>query len=347
MSDIRQIIYAPNVHQGGGKVLLLQLIDNLKNKNSVFYIVDSRLNIPNKWLIKGEILTVKPSLLSRFFVELSLSKRMGLGMEVLCMGSLPPLFITKIKVTVYVHNRYLVNNESLKNFSFKDSCRIISERLWLKYTTRKVNKYLVQTKGMANLLENTLGRGAEILPFFDFSSMTSRKISDGIFVKKFDFLYVASGEPHKNHQQLILAWIRLSKLNVLPRLCLTLSKDKSPELVKWIQINIKQYNLNIEILGNLSHKDTASLYRKTKALIYPSKIEAFGLPLIEASFLGLPILSSNLSYVYDVVNPSMTFNPDSFESIASAVETFAYQKSSIRIKIITPQKFLLNVFRSL
>ena len=57
------------------------------------------------------------------------------------------------------------------------------------------------------------------------------------------------------------------------------------------------------------------IYSIADFLIFPSLNESLGLPLIEASFYKLPIIASNLDYVYEVCNPNITFNPLSEEDI--------------------------------
>lgn len=344
MSHIKRVIYAPNVHQGGGKTLLLPLLINLENRDDVLFVLDKRLMLPSGWKPKGELVTVKPSFFSRLSIELCLRKRFKPENQLLCMGNLPPLLTRNAKLTVFVQNYYLVTKESLEGFSLFIRTRIRFERWYLRYTASNVNRYIVQTETMARLLKNTLNRVADVLPFIDLIPVNSTKGICSKTEKQFDFLYVASGEPHKNHKQLLLAWIDLAKLNYFPRLCLTVDKNHFSELCEWIDACVRQHHLNVEVVSNLSPEEVQMLYKKSKALIYPSKFESFGLPLIEAVSMGLPILASNLSYVYDVINPSMVFDPNSSESIALSVMNFLNHNASFSVKFYTSQEFLNEVF---
>ena len=56
--------------------------------------------------------------------------------------------------------------------------------------------------------------------------------------------------------------------------------------------------------------------------IYPSTLESFGLPLLEARAAGLPIITGELDYVRDIVDPDETFDPNSPLSMARAVKRF-------------------------
>ena len=61
---------------------------------------------------------------------------------------------------------------------------------------------------------------------------------------------------------------------------------------------------------------------RSKALIFPSLAESFGLPLVEAQEFNKPILASELDFVRDVCSPVDTFDPKSSLSIARAVKRF-------------------------
>ena len=65
----------------------------------------------------------------------------------------------------------------------------------------------------------------------------------------------------------------------------------------------------LKILALKNIKAFCTLLKNYDALIFPSYIESFGLPLLEASENKIPIIAPELDYVRDVCNPSETFNP--------------------------------------
>jgi glycosyltransferase involved in cell wall biosynthesis len=136
------------------------------------------------------------------------------------------------------------------------------------------------------------------------------------------FLYVASGEPHKNHRNLMEAWALLAMEGIRPGLYLTLDKNRFSDLCGWIEDKINNFDLNVTNLGSISAQDLERIYKESLALIYPSDFESLGLPLIEARCAGLPILASERDYVRDAVDPEATFDPGSPVSIARAVKRF-------------------------
>ena len=108
------IIHASNVHEGGGRTLLLPLLKKAKDRYSVTAFLDKRLSVSEDTIEGINKVFVKPTLLSRLIVEYKLYKLANKNDTVLCFGSLPPVFKLKSKVALYIQNRYLVNNKSLE-----------------------------------------------------------------------------------------------------------------------------------------------------------------------------------------------------------------------------------------
>lgn len=65
---------------------------------------------------------------------------------------------------------------------------------------------------------------------------------------------------------------------------------------------VKNQNLvrNVLFLGHIPIEDISKIYCGSDALIYPSLYEGFGLPVIEAFALDVPVLTSNLGSLKEV-----------------------------------------------
>jgi len=318
-------IHAVNVHQGGGRKLLEGLLGAIENDAHEYILtLDERMPLPMKQLSNVSIRCIKPSLFQRLMAEVWLWRNARHGDFVLCFGNLPPLFRLKAFTSVFLQNRYLIERVGLNGFSVWIRLRIIAERFWLRYAELHANEYLVQTPTMQNIL-SSMCRGrvvVKVLPFAAAPVSAAILAHGGARPTADGFVYVASGEPHKNHQQLIEAWCLLANQNIFPRLLLTLDKNMFPELCQWIDDKTKVHKLSIENLGILSSEAMFEVYAKSEALIYPSTFESLGLPLIEAQQAGLPIVASELDFVRDLVEPVQTFNPASAISISKAVKRF-------------------------
>ncbi|MDP3372032.1 MAG: glycosyltransferase [Candidatus Paracaedibacteraceae bacterium] len=320
----RLFVHATNVHQGGGHSLLSSILNSLPKGMQTVCTLDERMRLPEGMAQDVQIKRVAPKLAQRFLAERWLADNVAAEDVVLCFGNLPPLFKLRGHTVVFVQNRYLIDDVKLSGFPLKTRLRLAVERLWLSAKMGNADEFVVQTPSMKNLLElRTKGRiPVGILPFMANHEKYVRSIQMPELQDGCEFIYVASGEPHKNHRQLMEAWCLLAKEGINPMLTLTLDKERFPDLCGWIEQMVERCRLNIVNLGNLPHEQVKKLYAQAGALVYPSVFESFGLPLIEARQAGLPILASELDYVRDVVDPEQTFDPESAVSIARAVKRF-------------------------
>lgn len=322
----RVFIHATNVHQGGGRSLLGALLKALHGKAEFVWCLDNRMTIPMDMPHNVRVKRVKPSIARRLDAERWLAQNVAPDDMVLCFGNLPPLFKLHGHTAVFVQNRYLIDDGKLNELPLRVRWRLAVERLWLTRKMSNADEFIVQTPSMKRLLEKKT-RGAvpvRVLPFSAEPSGYARSLPQ---VKaqnenNYDFVYVASGEPHKNHRRLVEAWGLLAEEGLFPSLCLTLDEARFAGLCRAIEVMRQQYGLKLKNASELSHQDILALYGKAGAAIYPSTLESFGLPLIEARQAGLPVLAPELDYVRDVLDPEQTFDPESSTSIARAVKRF-------------------------
>ncbi len=323
-------VQAMNVHQGGGLALLLPLLKSIPSELSVVAFIDQRIAHELKLSSNIEIRAVKPTVVARLSAEYWLFKQVKTADRVLCFGNLPPLFPLKGEVLVFLQNRYLVDSISLEGFPLKTRLRLSAERFWLTACAHHVNQFIVQTASMKRLLCSKLACDEAVAHIWPFTLLTSKQsptdqekpVNKVEPVKHFSFIYAASGDPHKNHRRLIEAWVLLAEEDLRFHLCVTVDHGRHSDLCKQMEEYAKQYQLNFINVGFLSHADLLEKYQSFDALIYPSLMESYGLPLIEAQQRGLKIIAAELDYVRDVANPEETFDPASAISIARAVKRF-------------------------
>ena len=304
--------------------LLLALLGAIGEDFGGRLISDERVQLPKGFPRNLTVYRVRSSIWGRLRSEWYLRKWAGTEDTVLCFGNLPPLFRLRGKVLLFLQNRYLVEPRSLKGFLFFQRLRITLERLWFRWGKRNVTRFIVQTPSMQRSVQQNLSMPSTVLPFSKEPKGYTRAIAppSGRSKAGQSFLYVASGEPHKNHHTLVEAWTLLAKEDIRPGLCVTLDKTRFPDLCDWIEDKVKVMGLKVVNVGNIFSQDLERVYRECFALIYPSDFESLGLPLIEARCAGLPILAAERDYVRDVVDPDETFDPGSPVSIARAVKRF-------------------------
>ena len=72
--------------------------------------------------------------------------------------------------------------------------------------------------------------------------------------------------------------------------------------------------------GALAAEDLDEVYRGAAAFLYPSLLEGFGLPVLEAMARGVPVVTSNVSSLPEVAgDAALLVEPTSEDAIAAAI----------------------------
>jgi glycosyltransferase involved in cell wall biosynthesis len=302
------------IHQGGGKTILNILISNILDNNldDYFFIIDKRYsdNLLKK-IPKEKFSILSSSELTRRNFYLKNYKNFN---TFFCLANVPPpIYINNKKVIIYFQNELLLNSNP---FHLK------SLILWIKrqyISSLKLSNYkwVVQTNLMKVKLAGSLKISRNFIKIFPI--FPKLKNANKLNKSTQKFIYVASGEDHKNHQRLINAMDAASnRLNRPLHLYLTLTENKFKSLVKKNYRNDSR--LVIKNLGVLEQYMLYEKYSELGYLIYPSLNESFGLPLIEAAQLDLVIIASDLPYVNEIISNYYSFNPLDINDISLNIE---------------------------
>jgi glycosyltransferase involved in cell wall biosynthesis len=148
------------------------------------------------------------------------------------------------------------------------------------------------------------------------------------------FFYPAVTWPHKNHE-VILRAIHLLKreAGVDAQLVLT---GKPTNFRANLHSLARELGISAQIhyLGFLSPTELQAIYSSAVAMIYPSKFEGFGLPILEAFQAQLPVLSSNATTLPEVARDgAVFFDPDSPREL-SALMMAVLEKPELREDLI-------------
>ena len=315
-------IYAPTTSEGGGKAIIELMIDFLASKK-IILICNKHLGIheSNNLNIK----TIPKNFTSRILMEFWLKNNVNKSDILICMSNLPPFFKIKGKVYVYLQNMFILKR-SLSFMTLFHYVKYTILNQMFRFYINNVSTIVVQNDYVSDGCIKVFGKNINIsvLPvFLNQKFYKSYKISKISKISKiYDFVYPASGLLHKNHERLIEAWVKLAKMNIYPSLCLTLDKKNDHKILKLINRAKKKYSVKIYNAGFIQRFEIMNLYKKSKALIFPSLIESCGLPLIEAKTFGLNIIASDLDYVKISAIPDESFNPYSSTSIVECILRF-------------------------
>lgn len=294
-------------------------------KDTVVVYVDERFPFSTELPENLRIHKVRTSLISRLQADMELSRRLTAQDIALYFGNLPPVRKSAGKTAVFIQNRYLVSYANLSGFPLRARARIWLERIWLRLFSGNASLFVVQTSSMRTALSQTCGIPGERILVAPFVGQNHSAKNPGKPAKagrktgkQMNFIYPASGESHKNHDRLIDAWCLLAAEGIIPRLFLTVGEARYAELAA----RGAHAQVDLVNLGAIQREELMNRLEQVDALVFPSGLESFGLPLIEARQAGLPIIAAELDYVRDVVAPDQTFDPSSALSVARAVKRF-------------------------
>lgn len=144
--------------------------------------------------------------------------------------------------------------------------------------------------------------------------------------------YPANFWQHKNHEMLMMAF-NIFKRNDTSGLKLVFTGSDS------LRKNfLSKYNLNEDIifLDYLNQLNKDAIFNSCKGLIFPSLYEGFGMPIVEASMLDVPIALSNIEAHKEIgsgIDNLEFFNPYDLKSIVEAFEFLRDAKRKKRKKI--------------
>lgn len=137
------------------------------------------------------------------------------------------------------------------------------------------------------------------------------------------YLMVSTIEPRKNHAYLLDAFELLWQKGSPACLCIIGKVGwKCDALIERIASH-PELNQRLFMFNELDDAGLEYAYNHSRALVFPSYVEGFGLPLVEAMQRGLPAMASAIPVFEEIGGDFMAyFKLDQPASLAALVETF-------------------------
>lgn len=134
-------------------------------------------------------------------------------------------------------------------------------------------------------------------------------------------LYVGNIKPHKNLERLIEAFRELRQETAFESLTLVIIGDEISRYQGLRRaVHTHKLHKHVRFLGFVAPATLAVLYRLAGVFVFPSLYEGFGLPPLEAMYVGTPVVTSNVSSLPEVVgDAAVLVDPYSTASIAEGM----------------------------
>ena len=135
------------------------------------------------------------------------------------------------------------------------------------------------------------------------------------------FLTVGSDNPAKNQQRLLQAFTQLGSSAQDLRLVVVGGGNPEVFSAEKTVAGARPGSDHIVWAGSLADRDLAALYLHAEALVFPSLYEGFGLPPLEAMWLGCPVAVSRAASMPEVCGDAVLyFDPLSVPDMAQAMQ---------------------------
>ena len=134
-------------------------------------------------------------------------------------------------------------------------------------------------------------------------------------------LFVSALKPYKNADKAVRALAHLNRGLSSPRDLLVVGSDRGGIQADLAELAIKEGVADrVHFTGPVPHNKLDALYSGADALVFPSRIESFGLPVLEAMACGTPVVASNRSAVPEIAgDAALAVDPDDVSALANAL----------------------------
>lgn len=147
------------------------------------------------------------------------------------------------------------------------------------------------------------------------------------------FLYVGNAYPHKNLESLLHAFSFFHRLHPDVMLVLAGRKDIFYERLEKELEEIDIPKDRVRFIMSPSDEALHDLYRNATLYLFPSRIEGFGLPPLEAMQEGVPVAAARAGSLPEVLgDAALYFHPDDIEEMVRVMEQ-ALTNTSLRSEL--------------
>lgn len=234
----------------------------------------------------------------------------------------PVFFRPKTKYILILHD--LIFMEPLNKIPFSKNLRQIIGRLYrylvVPKMIRKAHHIITVSEESKRKIIKKFGKKNNISVIPNSIDISDKSLNPPWHEREY-FLNVGGDAPHKNTAFLIHGYSNLNAAikEKFPLKIVGISNVGSRRHYNNLIRSLNEQN-NIILEPYLDKEELVKLYQKAKLFVFPSLLEGFGIPLLEAMKYGCTILCSNVNSMYEVCgNAAYYFDPLSLEDFKEKV----------------------------
>ncbi|WP_146042043.1 glycosyltransferase [Chromobacterium sinusclupearum] len=336
MTAKKIVVNATALNVGGAKTILCQFLQNINDENEYIVFLDS----VNSDLQTTKNVTVHKVKLGGwlkriqwdFFALAAYLKRKNIK---------PDLFISlqntsagglqRTNQLIYLHQPIPFSSGRWSPFKRDERVLFLYKYFYSFFISifiKKSDNIVVQTEWMRDAVRSrnwVHSKNIHVIKpsiGFDENIVKTKRIIEEEYV-----FYPASSVSYKNHVILAKAIARLKNKIKLAVSILPGENDEFDKLVDKLDIKDR-----VIYLGYQDKIGMQSLYQNALAVVFPSKLETFGLPLSEAASMGKYIIASDASFSREVLKgyPGVKFcDADDDEQWCQALSSIIGKKMDV------------------
>lgn len=256
---------------------------------------------------------------------------------------LPVMPKSEIKVVTTIHD--------MASYLFPKYCSwktAIMEQLFLKKTCKKSNVLVAISKSTKRDIIDTFGieeRKIRVIYNGDtpykveknYNEQLWNKVKEKYGIDSNYYLFVGTINPRKNCEVIVKAYNDYRDRGGRNILVLAGKLASGSKKVAKLIENSK-YKKDIIVTGYISEEEKEYFYKYTSCLLFPSRYEGFGFPIVEAMSLGTLVITSNISSMPEVAGKAALYlnNIDDYKELSILlfkVDKMTKEEKEQRIKL--------------
>jgi glycosyltransferase involved in cell wall biosynthesis len=217
------------------------------------------------------------------------------------------------------------------------------EKIWMRPAIERSRRLLAISESTKSDAVKLFGVNPDKITVSYLGSATSLEESPITLPDSPAILFVGTLEPRKNIAVLVESFNQLRRQNITCSLVLAGSWGWQSEGIR-SAITSSPYTADIKVLGYVTEAQKTFLYKHAAVLAFPSHYEGFGMPPLEAMSLGLPVVTTKISSLPEVVGEAgLLVSPDSVSELTLALQQVladaALRQRLIRAGLAQSQRF--------
>lgn len=308
------VVSAVNIVDGGPFTILRDCLDYIESSNiadnyECIALVNNAKQLKYSKIRLIEFPKAKRHYINRIYYEYFYFKKLAKQYKPYLWLSLHDMtpYVTNVpRVVTYMHNASPFNHISIKDLRNYSITYILFSLLyrWIYRINIHKNMYcVVQQQWLRDSFSRMFNiNPAKIIVARPILSGKSMMISHNEFINKdhYIFFFPSYPRPFKNFEVICEAALILEKRNI-KNFTVKLTIDALDFKSKYSQHIYNKYKhiKSIEFVGILDKNDMYRTYESTDCLIFPSKLETWGLPISEFMDYNRPMILADLPYAHE------------------------------------------------